>query len=229
MKRGRGFTIGICLLSCNGLAVLAKAAANPPLGSDSESATVEKSEDEYCAIHYRNSGKNFRGFKVPIWVRFEIPSGAYRYTYEGRDSFPGRETCHLIIDARRDAECGPEIFGVAYQGRYRDADGSTSIGAGGGLDPIDLIIPHYAVPLLTGSGMMIKSKPGALGILNFNIQYKFFGESLASLNGFEHFVPVFPLSWEKFTCSELHLVSQEPIDVNPYQGIPSEPEGIDRP
>jgi hypothetical protein len=141
-------------------------------------------------------------------VRFGVPDGTFRYTFEGHNP---KGACRVEIKARHSEACGAELF----ESKYFDSE-VTSWGS-----PMDF--PFFVVPHVLRSGMTLRSIPGTSGLLNYDTEIKFFGESVDTLKSYEHFSPVFPLSFEKYTCSDLKLVSKKPFSTDPYDSFDRPP------
>lgn len=175
------------------------------------STSASRNEDG-CRFHKRYgdapSVETFRAFILPPWVRFRVPDGTFRYTFEGRNP---KGSCEVEIKARHSDACGSELFDA----KYRDSTGPVWSDIEG--------LPHVAVPHVVRSGMTIRSIPGTGGLLSYDNEIKFFGESVDTLVSYEHFRPVFPLSFEKYTCSDLKLVKKEPFSTDPYDSLDRPP------
>lgn len=178
-------------------------------------------EENSCEFKKANLQGTYRGFEIPAGIRLQVPKGTYRYRYEGRDLFPGHSFCRVVVDARQESACGAEIIEVLYRGRSTNSWGSPEPESTWSLDLTDLRPPsYYGVAHVLRSGMTIRSIPGRGGILvPYDEEYKFFGQSIAALDSFEHLRPVFPLAWQKIGCADLKLIDQTPVSLAPYPGI----------
>jgi hypothetical protein len=199
--------------------------------AENESKDTERGDLDSCSFKLKNlPEEEYQGIEIPQHLSFDVPAGYTRLVFGGRDAYLSGQSCGFVIDVSHVSPCGKKIWEISYKGStaltYSGGVGIESVDPNTGeadelWTPIkSKFKPQQANPHPLKPGITFRDLRSG-GLLSFKSETKFYGESLVTLESFEHQHPVYPAAKSLVKCTHLKLMNQSEFNPFPYyEGIP---------